>query len=238
MHRQFFAAGTSVAAAVDMLLSTAGITKTHIIMDDVLLHTDAEFPMGSNRRAVVNELLEMANYTSLSFDETGVAVSKPYVYPARRSVDHYYSSVTDSVIKPRLVDSLDIVSIPNVFIRKAENVDTGTPFVSVFVNDNPESPISTVRRGRQKVDFKTVRDISSQEALDTLVRRIAIESTQAYRHIEFTTPIMPNHSSTDTLLLDIPELFNSVMKFSETDWSMDLKVNGDMKHSARAVVDL
>jgi hypothetical protein len=109
---------------------------------------------------------------------------------------------------------------------------------SEFVNDNPGISTSTINRGREIVDFAKVSNITNQEILDAHVMRIAIEATQAYRYLDFTTLLMPGHGSGDTLFINIPELFETPMMFAETSWTMELKPGGMMKHKANVVVSL
>ena len=237
-HRQHFPAGTNYAAAVEQLLAMAGITKINIMPSGLQMPAGTEFPMGANIREAINELLDAMNYTSLSFDAAGVARSGPYTFPALRHPTIHYSTLRDSVVKPGLLESLDIASCANVFIRVAENLEQERPIRSEFVNNDPQSPISTVRRGRRIVDFGTVREAAGQEALDTFTRRAAVEAAQALKHITFTTVLMPNHGSGDTLFIEMPELLSAPHKFTETGWSMELKTGGTMTHSARMAVYL
>jgi len=237
-NRQFFPKGTTFISAVERLIAMAGISRTNIAASDMETETDIEFPVGTNVREAVNTLLEAVNFTSLSFNETGVATAKPYVFPAFRTPKHFYSTVKDSTITPGIIDTLDIASIPNVFIRVADNVSLETPLKSEFVNDNPALATSTVNRGRQIINFERVSNVTTQAALDTLVKRAAIEATQAYRYLNFTTLLTPNHGSGDTLYIDMPELFDAPLKFCETGWSMELKAGGKMTHTAQMVVEL
>ena len=59
--------------------------------------------------------------------------------------------------------------VPNVVIRYLDNPD-GPPLRSIYKNDNPESIVSTVRRGRQIVDVESVEDIADQDTLDAYTR--------------------------------------------------------------------
>jgi hypothetical protein len=237
-HRYFIPKGTIYIIAVERLLAMAGVPRTRLSASDRLTEVDFEFPVGTSAHEAINELLEAAGFNTLSFDESGAAVAGPYVFPAFRSPAHFYSSFVDSIITPHMVDMLDIASVPNVFIRKADNSQLEKPLVSRFVNNLPTQAMSTVNRGREIVDFQTVSNITSQDALDSYVKRRAIEVTQAYRHLDFTTMLVPGHGSGDTLYIDIPELFGVPLKFFETSWMMDLKPGGLMNHNAQVVVEL
>jgi hypothetical protein len=160
------------------------------------------------------------------------------VEPARRPVTQIYSTQRDSILHPVFTESLDIAGRANVFTRVAINIESETELISTFINSDMQSPISTVNRGRQIVDFAEIDNISSQEALDNFVRRIAVESTSAYSHLSFESALMPTHGSADTLFCDFPEVFDTAQKFSETSWEMELAYDGKMRHEGRKVVQL
>lgn len=237
-ERYFIAAGTNYVGAVNKILSMAGIEKMNIQESDSILRSDKEFPVGTKKKEAINDLLQAINYNSIRADEDGFFRSEPYIMPDQRPVTQDYSSDASSILHPVFTESLDIAGRANVFTRVAINIDTETEFVSTYENNNTLSPISIFNRGRRIVDFGEIDSISSQEALDNLVKRIAVESTSAYSHIRFETALNPTHSNADTLFLNIPEVFPTPVKFSETSWEMDLRFDGVMKHEARRVVQL
>lgn len=237
-ERHFIAAGSSYVAAVEKILSTAGIVKMDITPCDIALAADKEFPVGTVKKDAINELLESINYNSIRVDELGSFKAEPYIPPDLRPVTQVYSSDRDSILHPQFSESLDIAGRANVFTRVAVNLEAQTELVSTYVNDSVLSPISTVNRGRRIVDYEEIENIATKEVLDNFVKRIAIENTSAYSHLTFETALMPTHGSMDTLYLNIPEVFAAPAKFSETSWEMDLKYDGVMKHEARKVVQL
>lgn len=238
-ERFFIEAGTDYIGAVTKILTTAGITKINITDSNSTLLSDREFAIGTKKKEAINDLLNAINYNSIGVDETGYMVSSPYIEPARRPITQTYLADRDSILLPEFTESLDIAGRANVFTRVAINADTETELVSTFINNDVLSPTSVINRGRQIVNFEEIENISSQEALDNFVRRVAIESTSAYSHLAFGTALMPTHGSADTLFLHIPTVFGETpVKFSETSWEMDLKFDGVMQHEARRVVQL
>ena len=237
-NRHYIPAGTSYTAAVKQLLSMAGITEFDIPDSPAQLSSDMEFGAGTTCKEAVARLLTAINYSSMGVDANGVFFSQPYVPPAERPVTIKYDSGRDSILEMEFKESLDVAGRANVFVRVAANEESERPLTSVYVNDNPQSPISTVSRGREIMDFGEIENASSQEALDGLVKRIAVESTSAYSHFSFSTLLMPYHGSAETLWLNIPEVFPAVVKYSETSWEMPLDYNGKMRHEARAAIAL
>jgi len=238
IHGFFIEKGTNYVTAVTRILNTSGITKINIAETSHVLPSGREYGLGTKKHLAINELLREANFSTLWFDEQGVARSDPYIPPSQREVTHVYDTRKDSIITPSFVERLDIADRPNVFIRVAVNLESDEELTSVFINDNILSPISTVNRGRQIPDYATIDSIASQEMLDQFTRRIAIESTSAFEHLSFGSALMPTHGNANTLLCIFPEIFNTPLKFHETSWEMPLVHDGVMKHEARRVVQI
>jgi len=236
--RYFIPAGTNYVGAVVRILATAGLTKITIPPSPFEIRTDREIPVGTKLKEAVNDLLREINYRSISVDAEGFMWSAPYIEPTLREVTQWYSASRDSIIMPEFEESLDLASRANVFTRVARNLAEETELVATVINSNPMSPISTVNRGRQIVNFDEIENIANQEALEMHVQRIAIDHTSAYSHLTFGTALMPTHGSADTLLCDFPTVFDAPQKFSEMQWEMPLKYDGIMHHKARKVVSL
>jgi len=235
-HGFFVEKGTNYITAVTRILNTAGITKINITPTTHTLPNDREYRLGTKKHLAINELLREINYNSLWFDECGIAMSSPYITPARREISHIYDTTRHSVVTPLLTEHLDIATRPNVFIRVALNLDDEKELMSVFVNDNPQSPISTISRGRHIVDYQQIEHIADQQMLDEFTRRAAVEATTAYTHLSFGTALMPTHGNAETLLCIFPQIFDSPLKFHQTSWDMPLTFDGIMRHEARRVV--
>jgi hypothetical protein len=236
--RYFIPQGMEYTGSMIKLLQMAGILKFNIPISNSLMKSDREFPIGEKIKDVFNQLASEINYTSLYVDELGYVRSEPYILPNMRPITQTYKADRDSIILPQLTESLDLAGRFNVFTRVSSDLEAGTEYVSTFKNSNILSPISILNRGREITSFDVVENISSQQQLDNLVKRIATENSQAYTHLSFSTALMPTHGSTDTLYLDIPAISNTPMKFTETAWEMDLRFNGVMTHEARKVIEL
>jgi len=231
-------AGTNYVTAITRILNTAGITKINIAETGHTLLTDREYKVGKKKHLACNELLSEINFNSLWVDVNGIMRSEPYVRPSNREITHFYDAAKDSIAILPITEKLDIANRPNVFTRIAINLEQDKELVSTLVNDRPESVISTVNRGRRIVDFYEIDEVASQEALDALVERIAIESTSAFTQFTFGTALMPTHGNADTLWCNFPDLRRDPFKCHETGWEMPLKSDGLMKHEARMVVQL
>jgi hypothetical protein len=111
------------------------------------------------------------------------------------------------------------------------------PLTSVYTNNSESSPTSTLNRARTIVDYREVDNIADQQSLDAYVQRIAFEASQVYGKLVFETAINPFHGYSDILQINYSPLgIND--KYSETGWTLPLKVGASMKHECRKVVTI
>lgn len=228
--------GNLIYDAIVNVLGSAGITQYNIEQSEDTLSRTIEWSPGTEKYEVVNDLLKMMNYTPIHVDEHGFFVSYKYRSPADRSPDYKYADDIRSVMFPNAEEELDLFNVPNVFTVVRTNAEE-EPLVSTVINDNPDSPTSTVNRGRSIVDHREIDDIANQEALDAYTKRIAFESSQVYGRIRFKSGLMPFHGYANVLSLAYSPLgING--KYAELSWSMPLKVGGEMQHELRRIVDI
>lgn len=236
ISRYYIPAGTKYTDAIVDILKSAGIRKYNITDKADTVKSDIEFAMGTSKLEAVNTLLEAINYTSLWVDANGVFRASPYIPPSDRAEEYWYEDDELSVIYNGIEEELDVFGVPNIWVVTQSNPEK-TPLVSTVINNNPDSPTSTVNIGRNIVDFREVEDISDQATLDAYARRIAVEASQVYGTLKFKTHLMPFHEYADVFWVKYGALrIND--KFSETAWKMELKVGGEMEHEVRKVVNI
>ena len=195
-----------------------------------------EFKIGTSKLQAVNELLSAINYTPIWVDATGYFTAYPYVSPADRRADYTYQDDELSVLYNGMEEELDLTETANSWVVTQSNPEK-TPLTSTKVNDNPESPTSTVNMERTIVDFREVDDIADQATLDAYVERIAFEASQVFGKLKFKTALMPFHEYSDVLRVKYDAL-KIDYKFSETNWTMKLQAGGEMEHEVRRVVNI
>lgn len=233
--RYTVSAGTAYTAAVANIVQSAGITNADILPSALETVTAIEFPIGTSKLQACNELLESINYYPLYADSYGIIKSKPYQLPDGRSIDAFYATDKASIIQPGAQEELDVFGAPNKIVRYLENAERELLIASI-TNDDPNSKLSTVSRGRTIVDVAAVKDTANQSSLDGLVAKIMAES-KVYQKIAFETLNIPNHEYSDCLYVDNIEL-DIAGKYIETAWEMQLWTGGKMKHKCRKAVSL
>lgn len=220
---------------VDHLLTEANLPKK-ITSNSATIPVPKEWEAGTSKRQIIADLLTAINYESLSFDEDGFAVVKPYVSPQERGAEFTYRDDELSVMYPEVMQEYDLFSIPNRWIMTLSDPDRETITVD-FTNSDPASPTSTVRRGRTITSFEQGQDADSEATMIARVARRAFESSQVYEAIEFTTGLMPIHSGNDVLALDYDPLSVNG-QYAEVSWDMDLTAGAKMSHRARRIISL
>ncbi|MFT4415328.1 hypothetical protein ACLM5H_15815 [Fredinandcohnia humi] len=229
-------AGTNYRAAVIDILTSAGITKHNIEQTEKVLPVDMEFEPGREKLYAINELLRAINFTQIYVDVYGYFTSQAYRSPSVRPSEYTYADDKLSITYPGMREELDLFNVPNKWVVVLSNPEL-EPLVASYTNENPDSPSSTVRRGRTIVDYREIDNIADQKSLDAYVQRIAFEASQVYGKLEFETAINPAHDFSDVIQINYSSLGISG-KYSETDWTIPLVAGGKMKHSLRKVVNV
>ncbi len=234
--RLFIAAQTPYIQAVSSVLYSAGLNQVMADSNQSVLPRDCEFEIGTSKLQVVNTLLSQINFQSISVDEDGIFCLRKYTSPSAAQTTYQYTSGQLSVLGTEVLCEQDLYNTPNVFIAVVSNPENDEALQSVYVNDNPTSPLSTVQRGRRIVSPIYKPDmVESQEALDAIVQRIAHENSQVYEIVTFQTPLMPMHSEAEVLYIDHP---NAQGVYVESAWEMPLHAGAAMVHRARRLTQL
>lgn len=230
------AAGANVIAEVRDLLDSAGIAAQNLTGSSKELPGARSWDPGTSKLQIINDLLHAIAYDDLWFDENGTAVAAPYVSPVWRASAYTYQDDDQSVMFPEVEQSLDLWNVPNKWVRYVSESDVAV-MRSEYTNANPDSPTSTVSRGRTIVDVESV-DAVDQGTLDALVAQEAFEASQVYEVVQLTTAIMPMHSHRDVITLAYSTMEISATKYEEIAWAFELRAGATMKHALRRVVSV
>jgi hypothetical protein len=238
--RYFVGGAANVTDAIDELFTnTTGIpVGTWDIVHSVSVTPTLgyDWPPGTPKITIFNDLLASINYQSLWFDENGRAQVMPYVLPQNRISEFDYSTDANSVTFPSATQTFDLYKVPNRWTIVVSDPDKGV-LVSTYTNIDPTSPLSTVTRGRVILDFRTEQTAVNQTSLDGQVMQLAADAMSVFETIDFKTAIMPFHSDTDTYTINYDQL-GAADVYCETKWDMPLKAGAQMSHSARKQVTL
>lgn len=232
--RYTVAAGANVIASVVTLL---GSVPMAVSPSTKTLATASEWKPGDSKLKAINELLDMVNYESLSFDEDGRAIVQEYRSPLERAEEYEYGADDRGLVVPEVEQELDLWSVHNQWVLVVSDPDREDPLISSYTNTDPASPTSTIRRQRTITDFREEQDAADQTSLDAKVARLAFEASQIYEAIPFQSALMPIHSGNDVYRLRLPALAVNA-KYAEQSWSFEMKAGAKMDHRARRVVSV
>jgi hypothetical protein len=227
-------AANVVEAVEDLVASVLVPPATNVTPHAGTLVAAKEWPPGTTKLAIINELLGMVNYESLSFDEDGVAVLQPYRPPSEREPEYTYGADQHGLVFPDVEQMMDLWRIANKWVLVVSEPDQ-PPLISTYTNSDPASPTSTVRRQRTITDYREEMEAVTQAVLDAKAARLAFEASQVYETIPFTTGLMPIHSGNDLYRLVIPSLAVNA-NYAEHSWKLTLAAGVAMEHEARRVV--
>lgn len=232
MERYFVAQGTNVVNECRRML---GDYKVRIPESNKTTGSDREWEVGTEKIEIINDLLSSINYTSLRVDGDGYFAAQPYILPTDREIEFIYEPGIDGILAGGMEDEIDLFSVPNTIIRYTNNGEVVPPLRAVYENNNADSPVSIINRGRRIVDAAEVSDVSDYETLFAVCKKAAYELTDKYSHINFQTAINPRHGYMNCIRLRSGDIND---KYIETSWSMDCAVGGKMKHVCRKVVNI
>lgn len=234
-ERYYIKAGTNYVGAVSTIIASTGEVNINIKPTNKVLTLDKEFDISKSKLEIVNELLEEINYYTLRTDSDGYFVSYSYIEPDLKETTYQYIDNHLSVTHYGMKETLDLFNVKNCFLAYTNNPEKPS-LKSVYKNESEFSEVSTVNLGREKWDKRELQDIADQEALDNYVKRIAIEASNVYGHVEFKTAIMPFHGDLDNLYLRYQPL-GIDGNFQEIGWSINFADN-TMLHDVRRLVRL
>lgn len=245
--------GTLYLDAVEQLLSAAGINTVFTTPNDAAFTEPREdWPAGTPYLTIVNDLLAEINYKTLFFDANGAAVLEPAAIPEAAQIRHTLDDADpETLVVLPITRTNDTFSAPNKFIVFCANPDKDENMVAVAVNDNPQSPISTVRRGREIVRVYNVDNIASQAELQAYAERLRNDSLLTGETVSISTGLIPGwevgdavamhqrprawieHTKSGKRLVTDPG-FNAIGVSRSYD--MELVPGGKMRHTIERVV--
>ena len=253
----YFTAGTSYITAIERLLTDAGIATVLATPSTAVLPEEREWEIATSYLTIVNELLAEINYKQLYFTAEGAAVLAPASVPRASAIRHKLTTRrprpwenTDErfcTIEPGLGRSTDMFQTPNVFIAVCANPLKGSVLVATAVNDNPQSPLSTVRRGRRICQKYMVDNIADQDELQAYADKLRDDSLMRGETLTITTTLLPGIGVGDVVSLyyenPIYDIYGNNVGFEPIDaicivraWTMGLTIDGSMEMELERVV--
>lgn len=234
IDRLYFSAGSKYLEAIQHLL---GDIRDPIFIeeDSATFPSDREFDIGESKLNILNTLLDEINYNTLFINSEGSFVISRYQQPSSNNITYAYNANSLSVIALDAMLQSDSYGIPNTFIAVLSNPEL-EDLRAIYINSNPESPLSTIRRGRTIVsEIQRPDMVANRDQLNAYVQRMAFEQSQVYESITFQTAVMPFHENNNILYINHPDV-NGI--FTETSWRFSLEAGSTMEHTGRRLIQI
>lgn len=241
--RPYFASGTPYITAIEILLTGAGISTVLATPSGAVLAEDREdWEIGTSYLSIINQLLGEINYNPLFFTSEGYAILEPASVPAPSAIDHRISDAQDEIAEgaaridqmlPQISRETDVYNTPNVFVCCCANPDKSENMVASAVNENPQSPLSVLRRGRRVVRVTQLDNIATLEELQAYADRQRNESLIGGETINIITALQPDYGVDDVVALRYKDLAAICILRAYT---MELRVGGTMQMALEKVV--
>lgn len=222
-ERKYYAAGTPYLSVIGSMLTDCGLSKIIEDPTNAVITIDHEYAIGTPYLDIINELLEEINYSPIYAGQSG------YLYltqnGTKNTADYIYTDDNSTIIDSIKTDT-DIYSLPNVVIGYVSSPDLPTVMKYKRVNDNPESVISTIRRGYSVVEAFELNDCPDATTLQLAVDNRFLQSTQATETAEIST--MPDGNHPYGSYISLGQNGTNTL-FREVGWSVEF--GGNMTHN-------
>lgn len=223
-------AGANYVEVIKALLVECGVALVNAIPSSLVLATSREdWEISTEYITIINTLLEEISYNPIWFDGRGFAVVEPKQQLNGNIARHYNFNNIKSLCR-EAVRTMDFFNAPNVFLCVCSNPDHSV-WIAKSKNDNPTSPLSVPRRGREIIQYVKVDNIASQEELQIYADNLAFQSMLLSQKVELTTGMLTNVGFNDVVSIVHPD-FHGIAR--EKEWTITLEPNGEMSHILEA----
>lgn len=185
--------GYSILKDANVMDSAYLICRDHVrapivrTTSDITLHADFVANTSDTWITFVSDLIKKAKYR-LDLDELGRILFAPKQNLESMQPVWTYDDGNSSILLPEVTMQHDLYGIPNVV--EVVYSDGKSHYTARVVNDDPNSPISTINRGREIIHRDTAPNISGvptnaqiQEYARLLLKELStVEYTLTYSH--------------------------------------------------------
>ena len=222
-ERKYFSAGTQYLSVINSLVIDCGLSRLRGDNTSAAITIDHEYAVGTPYLEIINDLLDEINYSHIYAGMDG------YLFLTKNATkivaDYNYNEQNSTIIDSIETDT-DIYSLPNVIIGYTSSPDSDEVLQYKRVNNNPESAISTVRRGYNVVQTYQFDDCPDLATLTEAVNYKFLEATQATETATVIT--MPDGDHIYGSYVGLGQRDTSNL-FREVGWSIEF--GGKMTHN-------
>ena len=222
-ERKFFAAGTQYLSIINSLVIDCGLSRLRGDNTSATVTVDHEYAIGTPYLEIINELLSEINYANIHADHEGYLL---LTANATKIVADYNYNTKNSTIIDDIQTDTDIYALPNVVVGYRSSPDNNQVLRYKRENNNPDSAISTVRRGYDVVAVYQFDDCPDLATLTEAVNYKYLEATQATEKATVVT--MPDGDHAYGSYIGLGQGDTNTL-YREVGWSIEF--GGKMTHN-------
>lgn len=228
--------GATVTTVVQDIIESTGLHPGAITESAEKLRTGIEFDEKDSKLAIINQLLEAANFFSLWTDGSGRFQVTPYKEPQRRGVVHVFESGRNCIHSPEFVHAHAVGEIPNRFIAVSKADGDTVALRAEAVNENPDSDYSFDNLGFWRTSRDDDVDTTSQSSLQAHANRRLQELSSKNSTYEITHAPIKLRVNDVVRFVSQPHGVNILATVQRIEWP--LTFDGLCRTTLREVVDL
>lgn len=144
---------------------------------------------GESKLDAVNDLLEIAGFSSAATDPMGRVVMRRYVSPNGRDSVHDFKEGADARFLRSMTDELDASDVANVVVAVFSDQDSTV--IGTAVDSDPRSPYSTASIGRRLVARYEYNYAATQRQADAKAAELLKTNQSVIRRVTFVHAYTP-----------------------------------------------
>jgi hypothetical protein len=222
----FYGPGHGVQAALEQQLEVSGVVQWELDPTDATFTQWTVWKPNEKRLTVINDLLRMAGYYSLWFDNDGVAQLRevPSLDAADLTINYRNSNTVDAT---SIVESDDQLETPNTYVV-VNSAFTEAPVWGEW-QVPASSPHSYDRRGFWVVKELDMQGVESNAAAAKAAKAYGQADYATYKWLSYRTAFDPRHDT-----FDVVGWFDGD-RYREQSFQYTLQEGADMDHELRRV---
>lgn len=227
--KYYVAQGTNCIAEIKRILTMLGCVFS--IPDGIgTTSVDTEWGVGSSYLRIINDLLDVVNYTSLHVDVLGKYIATPYILPHDKNIDITLDQDdVNNLIEPPQVNELDLFNVPNKFIRYVSN----NPVLNLYAVYEKKEGATGTNNTWVNTDAKEVNDVADYDTLYEICKRDCAEATSIYNKAQIKTAIIEIPTYLATIQLNH---YKATGKWQCSSYDIYLETGGGIDMNLRKVV--
>ena len=158
--------GQNIIGYVTYLITSVGLPFLVNKESAATLNNDRTYDALTSYLEIINDLLDVAGFSSANVDGMGNVLISQYVSPSRLASSMTLRSGQYAVFAPTISYELDMFEVPNAYTCVYSSAESERPLSETVENRNPASSLSIPARGYIVDDGETISELGGIEEDD------------------------------------------------------------------------